>query len=162
MSRSYGAGDCEAGSSWPVTKPRSTDEWSIAARVQSIRFAAFNLASRIWCIWSKTPASVQRCTRRQQVIPDPNPSSCVQALGIDYKSTVGHDAEIAKVMQRLNGLTAELANLRNRAGDGHGMSIPPAGLQLRHGRLAVRAAIAWCAFMLDTLHDQAAAEGQRT
>jgi hypothetical protein len=86
----------------------------------------------------------------------------MQALGIDYKTMVGHDAEIAKVMQRLNGLTIELANLRNRAGDGHGMSTPPAGLQLRHGRLAVRAAIAWCAFMLDSLHDQAVGERQPT
>lgn len=80
------------------------------------------------------------------------------ALGIIYKAMAGHDAEVAKIMQRLNGLTVDIANLRNRTGDGHGMSSPPEGLHLRHGRLAVRAAIAWCAFMLDTLHDQAGAE----
>src|SRR4051794_22251230 len=42
---------------------------------QSIRFATFNFASS-WCTWSKTPAWVQRCSRRQHLMPDPKPSSC--------------------------------------------------------------------------------------
>ena len=49
---------------------------SIAARDQSIWFTAFSFASRIWWTWSNTPASVQRSSRRQHVIPGPNPSFC--------------------------------------------------------------------------------------
>jgi hypothetical protein len=49
---------------------------SIAARDQSMRFSAFNRSSRIWCIWSNTPASIHRFNLRQQVIPEPNPRSC--------------------------------------------------------------------------------------
>lgn len=37
---------------------------------------------------------------------------------------------------------------------GHGAAELPQNLNLRHGRLAVRSAIAWCGFMLDTLHDR--------
>ncbi len=81
--------------------------------------------------------------------------AAMQALGIDRSSVAAaHDVDLANVMQRLNGLTIALSDLRNHAGDAHGASTPPVGLDLRHGRLAVRAAVAWCAFMLDTLQDQ--------
>src|SRR5439155_6665581 len=46
-------------------------------------------------------------------------------------------------------VAAAVADLRNRAGDAHALANPPTGLDLRHGRLAVRTAIAWSAFMLD-------------
>jgi hypothetical protein len=76
------------------------------------------------------------------------------ALGVDNKSVAEHDRDLAKIMSQLNGLTVALANWRNHAGDAHALSTGPVGLDLRHGRLAVRAALAWCGFILDTLHDQ--------
>jgi hypothetical protein len=81
----------------------------------------------------------------------------MRALGIDNRSVAEHDRELAKLMSSLAGITTTLANLRNRLGIGHGMSAPPVGVDLRHGRLAVRSAIAWCAFVLDTLHDRQSA-----
>ena len=38
--------------------------------------AAWHSASNTWCRASKTPAACQSRSRRQQVMPDPNPSSC--------------------------------------------------------------------------------------
>lgn len=85
----------------------------------------------------------------------------MRALGIDNRSVAEHDRELAKLMSSLAGITTTLANLRNRLGIGHGighgMSAPPVGVDLRHGRLAIRSAIAWCAFVLDTLHDRQSA-----
>ena len=52
-----------------------TCEPSITARDQSNWPAAFNSASRFSCNVTQTPASFQWCSRRQQVIPDPKPSS---------------------------------------------------------------------------------------
>ncbi|MGH3755183.1 MAG: abortive infection family protein [Pseudonocardiaceae bacterium] len=54
---------------------------------------------------------------------------------------------------KTSGLSAPRSP-ENSVGDGHGAADLPVGLDLRHGRLAVRSAIAWCGFMLDTLHDQ--------
>ncbi|MFJ8966727.1 abortive infection family protein [Lentzea sp. NPDC102401] len=77
------------------------------------------------------------------------------ALGVDRKSATDlHHQDIAAIMKRLQGLVHELGSLRNHAGDGHGELELPEGIDLRHGRLAMRCAIAWSAFMLDTLHDQ--------
>jgi hypothetical protein len=50
-------------------------EESTHARDQSIWAAAFSSANNRWCSWSKTPACCQSRKRRQQVIPEPNPSS---------------------------------------------------------------------------------------
>ena len=50
-------------------------EPSTQALDQSSRPAAFSSARRIRCSWSKTPACCQRSSLRQQVCPDPNPSS---------------------------------------------------------------------------------------
>ncbi|WP_216914115.1 abortive infection family protein [Nocardia noduli] len=83
-------------------------------------------------------------------------NTSMKVLRIDAASLTGYERE---AMQRLTGLAFALRNLRNEAGDGHGPERPPEGLALRHGRLAVRAAIAWSAFMLDTLHDRSAAPG---
>jgi len=52
-----------------------TWEASMQARDQSIWPTAFNSASSIRCSVSKTPASCQRPSRRQQVCPEPKPSS---------------------------------------------------------------------------------------
>src|SRR5512135_1879784 len=48
---------------------------SVTARDQSIAPAACSSASRIRWSWSKIPASLQRLSRRQQVIPEPKPNS---------------------------------------------------------------------------------------
>lgn len=52
-----------------------TWEPSTQARDQSSWPAAFSSASRMRCSWSKTPARCHRSRRRQQVCPEPNPSS---------------------------------------------------------------------------------------
>lgn len=61
---------------------------------------------------------------------------------------------VRDMLAKLAGLTHHLAELRNEVGDGHGTLIAPAGVQPRHGRLASRAAVAWCSFMLDSLNEQ--------
>src|SRR5690606_11981001 len=53
-----------------------TWEPSAAARDQSISPAALSLASSNSCSRGHTPASVQSRSRRQQVMPEPYPSSC--------------------------------------------------------------------------------------
>lgn len=50
-------------------------EPSTHARDQSSSPAAFSSASRTWWSWSNTPAFCHRSKRRQQVCPEPNPSS---------------------------------------------------------------------------------------
>jgi predicted alpha-1,6-mannanase (GH76 family) len=52
-----------------------TWEASTPARLQSSSPAAFNSDSSIRCSWSKTPACCQRSSLRQQVCPEPKPSS---------------------------------------------------------------------------------------
>ncbi|MEV0688205.1 abortive infection family protein [Nocardia sp. NPDC050378] len=80
----------------------------------------------------------------------------MKALGIDPETTTGYEHELAIVAASLTELTTALRNLRNQAGDAHGYGDDkfPVGLDLRYGRLAARSAIAWAAFMLDTLHDR--------
>jgi hypothetical protein len=63
------------------------------------------------------------------------------------------DREAAKIVSRVAGIVDDVTNFRNHAGDGHGGAALPEGLDARHGRLAVRAAITWCGFMLDTFAD---------
>ncbi|WP_346536864.1 abortive infection family protein [Micromonospora sp. DPT] len=66
-------------------------------------------------------------------------------------------AEWVKLLGRLSAIPQDLANIRNRGwGTGHGGVTAPAGLALRHARLAVTAATAWINFMLETLADPAA------
>jgi hypothetical protein len=79
--------------------------------------------------------------------------AAARALGLTHDGPPA-DREAAKVVSRVGGIVEAVANLRNRAGDGHGVTALPADLDRRHGRLAVRAAITWCTFMLDTLDDQ--------
>lgn len=52
-----------------------TWEPSTHALDQSSSPAAFSSASRVWCSRSKIPAFCHRSRRRQQVCPEPNPSS---------------------------------------------------------------------------------------
>jgi hypothetical protein len=56
-------------------KTARTELLSTTARSQSIRSASRSFASKSWCSLSRTPAACQSRSRRQQVIPDPQPSS---------------------------------------------------------------------------------------
>lgn len=77
------------------------------------------------------------------------------ALGVDRRSAAAqHHQDVAAIMQRLQSLVLALGDLRNHAGNGHGDLDLPEGVGLPHGRLAVRAAITWSAFMLDILHER--------
>lgn len=62
----------------------------------------------------------------------------------------------AEVMRLLKQLSTSVNELRNLVGDGHAAETAVAGVELRHGRLVVRAALAWCSFMLETLQAQQA------
>jgi hypothetical protein len=57
-------------------KMARTDDESTIARQKSIWSACRNLLSSTLCIWSHTPAFCHSCSRRQQVIPQPQPISC--------------------------------------------------------------------------------------
>ena len=61
---------------------------------------------------------------------------------------------VREILAKASAIANHLGELRNDAGDGHGPLAPPADLELRHGRLAARAAIAWCAFVLETLEEE--------
>lgn len=68
----------------------------------------------------------------------------------------GADA-LKKILGGVSAIAIGLAELRNRGyGSGHGQARAPAGLGLRHARLAVNAATTWCQLLLDTLADSAA------
>ncbi|WP_346533846.1 abortive infection family protein [Micromonospora sp. DPT] len=76
-------------------------------------------------------------------------SKASQALGVHVTQAAGPQLEqVKRVLGRLHPLTHDVAELRNRAGDGHGMTGVPA-VDAAVGRLAARSAIAWCAFMLE-------------
>jgi hypothetical protein len=53
-----------------------TEAESTTARDQSILSAALSLSSSTWCNRRHTPATFQSRSRRQQVIPQPQPISC--------------------------------------------------------------------------------------
>jgi hypothetical protein len=53
-----------------------TNEESTTARDQSILSASCSFASSVSCRRCQTPCSCHSCSRRQQVMPEPQPSSC--------------------------------------------------------------------------------------
>ena len=57
-------------------KTARTEAESTTAREKSIWSAWRNLFNIVWCILSHTPAFCQSRSRRQQVIPEPQPISC--------------------------------------------------------------------------------------
>lgn len=64
---------------------------------------------------------------------------------------------LKKILGGVSSIAIGIAELRNRGyGSGHGQSSAPAGLGLRHARLAVNASITWCQLLLDTLTDSGA------
>lgn len=56
-------------------------------------------------------------------------------------------------MRLLKELTGYVHTLRNDFGDGHGTARELTAVEARHARLAVRAAMAWYNFTLETLQD---------
>jgi len=60
----------------------------------------------------------------------------------------------AEAMRLLKQLTAYVGTLRNNFGDGHGAVQAHTAVEARHARLAVRAALTWCHFALETLQEQ--------
>jgi len=64
-----------AGSTFGPLRAALTWEESITARDQSSWFFDRSLFSSSWWSWSQTPASFQAARRRQQVMPEPKPSS---------------------------------------------------------------------------------------
>jgi Abortive infection C-terminus len=60
----------------------------------------------------------------------------------------------AQAMRLLKDLTGYVGTLRNNFGDGHGAVQAHTAVEPRHARLAVRAALTWCHFALETLHEQ--------
>jgi hypothetical protein len=63
---------------------------------------------------------------------------------------------VLEMMDSLKALACSVNRLRNEAGDGHGGVTAVTGVDDRDSRLAVRAAIAWCAYLLDALADMPA------
>jgi hypothetical protein len=78
----------------------------------------------------------------------------MEALGVNRRPLPGVEVDVAhRLAGRLGSIAEELARLRDRVGDGHGGLTEPTNVELRHGRLAVRAALAWCAFVLETMEE---------
>ncbi|MEU8797777.1 abortive infection family protein [Spirillospora sp. NPDC048819] len=61
--------------------------------------------------------------------------------------------DVQAMMNSLRDLALKVNAFRNKAGDGHGGVTAVTGIDDRDGRLAVRVAIAWCAYLLDALGD---------
>ncbi|WP_250284017.1 MULTISPECIES: abortive infection family protein [unclassified Frankia] len=82
-----------------------------------------------------------------------------QALDLHPSAvTPGPDGSeaVKKILGAVSGVAVGVAELRNRAGTGHGPAATRAGLRPRHAHLAVNAALTWCQLVLDTLADPAA------
>lgn len=60
----------------------------------------------------------------------------------------------AEVMRLLKQRSTSVIELRNLVGNGHAKETALADVDLRYGHLVVRAALAWCSFVLATLPDQ--------
>jgi hypothetical protein len=62
-----------------------------------------------------------------------------------------HREQFVRILGNLKSITQGLAELRNGVGDGHGSATVPVDVTIAHGHLAARSAIAWAAFVLDTV-----------
>jgi hypothetical protein len=80
-------------------------------------------------------------------------AAAMEALGVDRRAA-GQDKKVASILGQLHAVANGIAALRNDVGDAHGPATAVVGLDLRYGRLAVRSAVAWCAFMLKTLEER--------
>ena len=64
-----------------------------------------------------------------------------------------------ELLEHLAELAKKVNAMRNQFGDGHGQATAVRGIDARDSRLVVRAAIAWCAYMLDSLPDAPGQQG---
>ena len=88
------------------------------------------------------PTLTKLVAKELQLVPD---GISQQAKGADV---------IRLILQNLGSLTHYLAELRGLYGSGHGRTGSYRGLQARHARLAVGAAVAFIEFVTDTYHDR--------
>ncbi|WP_405087157.1 abortive infection family protein [Microbispora sp. NBC_01389] len=76
----------------------------------------------------------------------------MEALGVHPNQADAVKSPLIRViLDDLQDIALKIGTLRNKAGDGHGGLTAVTGIEARDSRLAVRAAIAWCAYMLDSL-----------
>lgn len=68
-------------------------------------------------------------------------------------TAAGKPEAASDLLQHLAELAKKVNTMRNKFGDGHGQATAVRGIDARDSRLVVRAAIAWCAYILDTLPD---------
>jgi hypothetical protein len=71
---------------------------------------------------------------------------------VDALAATKH-GDIRAMVEHLRAAALKVNALRNKAGDGHGGVTAVTGIDDRDGRLAVRVAIAWCAYVLDCFGD---------
>lgn len=126
---------CRIGSRFfPPWTARTEDESTIA-RDQSIRSASCNWASRAAWICCQTPACCQAWSRRQAVIPEPQPSSCGRC---SHGNPVLSTNKIAESARRLSmGLRPGCRERRGGGGGNNGSMIAHSlsskiGLAMRH------------------------------
>ncbi|GAA1738409.1 abortive infection family protein [Nonomuraea bangladeshensis] len=78
----------------------------------------------------------------------------MEVLGVHPEQVDATKSPLVRdILADLRDLALKIGTLRNKVGDGHGSSAAVTGIDARDSRLAVRAAIAWCAYMLDSLSD---------
>jgi hypothetical protein len=74
----------------------------------------------------------------------------LQMLPAQVDQDVEGGRTLRALLQSLTTLTQSLAELRGNYGTGHGKSADAQGLELRHARLAVNAAVTLCVFLFET------------
>ncbi|GLW98764.1 abortive infection family protein [Microtetraspora sp. NBRC 16547] len=78
----------------------------------------------------------------------------MEALGVHPDQVDAATSPIVRaILSDLQDIALRIGTLRNKAGDGHGSTSAVTGIAARDSRLAVRTAIAWCAYILDTLSE---------
>ncbi|TDE18902.1 abortive infection family protein [Actinomadura sp. 6K520] len=112
---------------------------------QDIGAAKRLIESTAKIVLARTGGSVRRNPSMRDLIPD-------AMSGVDAWSATKHP-DIRAMMDNLRDAALKVNALRNKAGDGHGGVTAVTGVDDRDSRLAVRVAIAWCAYVLDCLGD---------
>ncbi|GIH61073.1 abortive infection family protein [Microbispora siamensis] len=84
-------------------------------------------------------------------------NDAMTALGVhpDQADATGSPV-VREMLAGLRDVALKVGTLRNKLGDGHGPTSAVTGVSAKESRLAVRAAIAWSAYMLDALSEPAA------
>ena len=101
---------------------------------------------------------------RHRPVTERNDAELVHALdrsAREKRELVGFQigvATIRLILRNLSALTQYLAELRGLYGSGHGRDGKHRGLEPRHARLAVGAAVAFIDFVTETYHQRHVAE----